>query len=299
MRKTIHNLSFIIVLLTIVVSGVGLFWADGGAPFAVKSLYGNEIELFGNGIYKNDNAFLAPIFKGTDCVMFFISVPFLLLFIYVDKKQHSFKSLLRLTSFLFVVFYYAINLAFGVTFNALHLVYTLLLSICFFTGLICIQVLKDEYEKDFSTTFKATLGLKTFIIISGIMLFVAWLPDIISAHISDKPLSYLENYTTSVTYIIDMGFISPLLFLSLYLLRKHIFYGVCSLSMLLSLSMMIGIILPFQTWFQLQSGIDIPLPELITKVIIFIVLSVFAIYFNQKLYKTLVSAKSELAKSLE
>ncbi len=287
MRKTIHNLSFIIALLTIVVSGFGLFWTDGGLPFTVRSLYGNEIELFGNGIYKNDNAFLAPIFRGTDCVIFFITVPFLLFFIYLDKKQRSFKSLLRLTSFLFVIFYYAINLAFGVIFNNLHLAYTLLLSLCFFTGLICIQVLKDKYEKDFATTFKATLGLKTFIIISGIMLFVAWLPDIISAHISGKPLSYLENYTTSVTYIIDMGFISPLLFLSLYLLRKHIFYGVCLLSILLSLSMMIGIILPVQTWFQLHGGIDISLPELITKVIIFIVLSVFAVYFNRKLYKSI------------
>ncbi|PIE48337.1 MAG: hypothetical protein CSA40_00975 [Flavobacteriales bacterium] len=84
-----------------------------------------------------------------------------------------------------------------------------------------------------------------------------------------------------------MGFISPLLFLSLYLLKKHVFYGVCLLSMLMSLSMMIGIILPFQTWFQLQSGIDIPLPELITKVVIFIVLSVFAFYFNRKLYKSI------------
>ncbi len=287
MRKSIHKLSFIIALLTLVVSGAGLFWTDGGEPFTVTSLYGNKIELFGNGIYKNDNAFLAPIFRGTDCVTFFISVPLLLLFIYLDKKQQSFKSLLRLNSFLFVIFYYAVNLAFGVIFNELHLVYTLLLSICFFTELICIHVLKEKYEKDFSTTFKATLGFKTFVIISGIMLFAAWLPDIISAHISDKPLSYLENYTTSVTYILDMGFISPLLFLTLYLLKKHIFYGVSLLSMLLSLSMMIGIILPFQTWFQLQSGIDISLPELITKVIVFIVLSVFAIYFNRKLYKSI------------
>ncbi len=287
MQKTIHNLSFIIALLTIIVSGIGLFWTDGGVPFTVKSPYGSEIELFGKGIYKNDNAFVAPIFRGTDCAMLFISVPLLLLLIYLDKKQRSFKSLLRLTSFLFVIFYYAINLAFGVIFNELHLVYTLLLSMCFFTGLICIHVLKDKYEKDFSTTFKVTVGLKTFIIMGGMVLFAAWLPDIISAHISDKPLSYLENYTTSVTYILDMGFISPLLFLSLYLLKKHIFYGVCLLSMLLSLSMMIGIILPFQTWFQRQGGINISLPELMTKVIIFIVLSVFAIYFHRKLYKSI------------
>ncbi len=287
MRKSIHNLSIIIVILTIVVSGVGLFWTDGGSPFTVNSMYGNEIELYGNGIYKNDNAFLAPIFRGTDCVTLFLTVPLLLFFIYMDKKQQTFKSLLRLTSFLFVILYYAVNLAFGVIFNELHLVYTLLLSTSFFTVLICIQLLKDKYEKEFSITFKATLGLKVFIVISGIMLFVAWLPDIINAHISGKPLAYLENYTTSATYIIDMGFISPLLFLSLYLLKRKTFYGVSLLSMLLSLSMVIGIILPFQTLFQILSGINTPMPELITKVIIFVVLSIFAIYFNRKLYKSI------------
>lgn len=229
MRKRIHILAFIIILLTLIVSGVGLFWTDGGMSFTVNSPYGNEIELYGNGIYKNDNSFLAPIFRGTDCVMFFISAPILLLFTYLDKKQHEFKSLLRLTSFLFVIFYYAFSLAFGVIFNTLHLVYTLLLSLSFFTLLLSIKALSNEYAKDFSTSFRTTLGLEIFIAASGIALFIAWLPDIINAHLSSKPLSYLENYTTSVTYILDMGFISPLLCMSLYLLKKYTFYGVCLL----------------------------------------------------------------------
>lgn len=223
MRKKIYILTLVITVLTLIVSGIGLFWMDEGLPFTVKSLYGNQIELYGNGIYKNDNSFLAPVFRGTDCVMFFISASILLLFTYLDKKQHDFKSLLRLTSFLFVIFYYAFSLAFGVIFNTLHLVYTLLLSLSFFTLLLSIKALSNEYAKDFSTSFRVNLSFKIFIITSGIALFVAWLPDIINAHIFNKPLSYLENYTTSVTYILDMGFISPLLFMSLYLLKKYTF----------------------------------------------------------------------------
>lgn len=288
MRRTIHVLTIIIAILTLIVSGVALFWTDGGTSFFVQSIYGNEIEIYGNGLYKNDNAFLAPIFRGTDCVYFFIGTPLLLLFTYLDRNQQSFKSLLRLSSFLFVVLYYVIHLAFGVVFNYLHLIYMLLLSLNVFALLICLKVLSSVYAKDFKTIFQATLGLKIFIIISGIALFVAWLPDIISAHLNDSPLSYLENYTTSVTYILDMGFISPLLLFSLYLLKRFPFYGVCLLSMLLYLSMLIGIILPFQTWFQISSGIDIPLPELITKVLMFIILSVFAFYFNRKLYQSIV-----------
>lgn len=285
MRKSVHILSTITVLITALVSSIGVFFTDDGATFTTISQYGNEIELYGNGIYKNDAAFLAPIFRGTDFVMLLVVVPLLCYAIYSDKKQNSIKSLLRLTSLLFVVFYYAFNLAFGVIFNHIHLVYTALVSVSFFALLTSIKALSNYYSQDFTTTLKPTLGLKIFIIISGIALFIAWLPDIISAHLSDQPLSYLENYTTSITYVLDMGFISPLLFLSLYLLKKHSFYGVCLLSMLLYLSMLIGVILPAQTWFQMQSGIDIPLPALITKVFIFILLSAFAFYFNRKLVK--------------
>lgn len=283
-RKMLHILAIFVVLLTIITSGAGVFFTDGGVAFKAVSQYGNEIELYGNGIYKNDAYFLAPIFRGTDFAMLVIVVPLLIYFIISDKKKRSFKSLLRLVSLLFVILYYTINLAFGVVFNPLHLVYTFLLSISLFTLVFGNKILERNYYTGFSTTFQPSLGLKIFIIISGIALFVAWLPDIIIALTEDKPLTYLENYTTSVTYILDMGFISPMLFLSLYLLKKQPFYGVCLLSMLLYLSMIIGLILPAQTWFQLQSGIDIPLPALITKVAIFILLATFAFYFNRKLY---------------
>lgn len=284
MRQTIHTLVIIAIALLIVASGSGVFCIDDGMPFTVISQYGNEITLYGKGIYKNDAAFLAPIFRGTDFVMLFVVVPLLTFFLFSDKKRRSFKSLLTLNSALFMVLYYAVNVAFGIVFNSLHLVYTALLSVTFFALCTAIFELVKVYSKGFSNDFKITNGLKIFIFVSGIALFGAWLPDIISAHLSAKPLSYLENYTTSVTYVLDMGFVSPLLFIALYLLKKRPFYGVCLLSMLLYLSMLIGIILPVQTWFQLQSGIEIPFPELLSKVLIFILLSVVSFYFNQRLF---------------
>lgn len=285
MKNTIHVLSLFIVVLIIVTSSAGLFWFDGGNSFILINQCVVNMKICGIGLYKNDSAFLAPIFRGTDFITLIVTVPLLLYFIYLDKKQNTFVSLLRLYSLLFTVFYYAFSLAFGVIFNYLHLVYTILLSVTFFTLVLVLKTLNNYYSQTFSTSFKTTVGLKIFISVSGVALFGAWLPDIIQAHISGQPLSYLENYTTSVTYILDMGFISPLLFLSLFLLKKHPFYGVCLLSMLLYLSMLIGIILPAQTYFQIQSGIDIPLPALISKVLIFILLSLFAFYFNQKLYQ--------------
>ena len=41
--------------------------------------------------------------------------------------------------------------------------------------------------------------------------------------------------------------------------------------------------LPIQTIFQLAAGISIPIPALITKVFIFVLLAVFAVFFDYRL----------------
>ena len=51
------------------------------------------------------------------------------------------------------------------------------------------------------------------------------------------------------------------------------------------LCLIVGIMLPVQTIFQILAGIELPIPALITKVFIFIILAVFALYFDRKLRK--------------
>lgn len=165
MKKLIHILTFIVVVFAFITSGVGLFYTNGGEVYTIISQYGNEIKLYGNGIYKNDSAFLAPIFRGTDFIVFFVVIPLLLYFIYLDKKLKSLKSSLRLTSLLFVIFYYAFGIAFGVIFNALHLVYIVLLSTSFFALLFATHQLTTEYSTNFEIDFKIDFGLKTLIFI--------------------------------------------------------------------------------------------------------------------------------------
>jgi hypothetical protein len=49
----------------------------------------------------------------------------------------------------------------------------------------------------------------------------------------------------------------------------------------------IGVMLPFQTLYQTLAGIETPIPVLIIKVGIFVLLAAFATYFNVKYYKNL------------
>lgn len=81
--------------------------------------------------------------------------------------------------------------------------------------------------------------------IAGISLFIAWFPDIVTSIINRTSLELIEVYTTEITYVPDMG-----------------------------------IMLPIQSVFQLFGGISIPFPALITKIFIFVILAVFAVYFE-------------------
>lgn len=67
--------------------------------------------------------------------------------------------------------------------------------------------------------------MKAFLLIAGIALFVAWLPDIITSIIRGTSLELLEVYTTEITYVLDMGIISPLIFITYYLAKWEEAYG--------------------------------------------------------------------------
>ena len=45
----------------------------------------------------------------------------------------------------------------------------------------------------------------------------------------------------------------------------------------------VGIMLPIQTVFQLLSGISLTIPVIITKVLIFVMLALFAVFFEHKM----------------
>lgn len=108
----------------------------------------------------------------------------------------------------------------------MHLVYILLFGLCFFT--VCFKAAKlytIGIRQRRVCSYPFTKGMKAFLLIAGIALFVAWLPDIITSIIRGTSLELLEVYTTEITYVLDMGIISPLIFITYYLAKWEEAYG--------------------------------------------------------------------------
>lgn len=287
MNKAIYILSGIIILLGLISSGIGFFYHSGGEPFEVVNQYGDIVRMYGTGLYSHDSYFKAPIFRGTDFTILFVGCPSLLMALLYDIRNKSLKSRYFLISIIACFTYYAASIAFGITYNALHLIYTLLLSACFFNLIFTIMSLKTAKLSENLVNPFPYRGAYVFLFLTGIALFVAWLPDIITAFLENRPLLLIETYTTEITYVLDMGIIAPTAFICIYLLKKRKNLGYIILDMLLTLCIIIGIMLPIQTAFQVQAGIQIPQGVLITKISSFCILALFALYFKVKLCRAL------------
>lgn len=199
MTKRRDIIAVIIILLMCVTTITGILSLDFSHAYDFENQYGQSISIYGYGIYAFDSYFKAPIFIGTDMCILFVLVP---MFLYTYGKYRNGEdsvSELKLISVYAVILYYAVSLVFGVTYNRLFMVYVALFSLSLF-GMFW-HVKKMKWNKA----------------------------------ITGDTLSLIEIYTTENTYVLDMGIISPLCFVCLYLLQKREPLGTMILVILLKL----------------------------------------------------------------
>ncbi len=278
MERRKDYLAIITMILMLITGVAGIMSIDFTRSYEVVNQYGHTVQMYGYGIYAYDTFFSAPISIGTDFCIVFAVFP-LFLFTYISyRKKGSETTRLKLISVYAVVLYYAASLSFGVTYNRLFLGYVALFACSLFGMFAQISCRKPV------TAVTATKGVSVFLILSGIALIVAWFPDLLPSLINGGTLSLIGVYTTNITYVLDMGIISPICFITLFLLKKRNAMGTLLLAVMLKLCIIVGIMMIPQTICQMLSGCDIPIPALVTKSLSFVVLGGFAYYFNRKLY---------------
>lgn len=279
MKKRIPEI--LIILLLIIVSLCGILSLDFSNSCSYINQYGDEVKLFGSGIYKDDSYFKAPIHIGSDlCVLFFL-VPLFVISVIKDLRASTTKTQLRLVSIEAISLYYAVCLCIGVKYNRIFVIYVILFSLLFFT---LIKRMRDLNKFNFSFQMKKSDA--AFLIFSGISLCVAWWPDIIPTILKGTSLKLIENYTTEPTYVLDLGIISPLCFISLVLMKKKESLGLVLYAILLQSIIVVAVMMITQSAVQFVSGAQIPLPALISKSVIFIILGLFAAALDLRRRKT-------------
>lgn len=281
MKKALSVLSIITACSSIVSACVGVFYTNGGAMRIVTNIYGQQITLYGDGIYANNSLLKVAATKGTDIVMIAAGLSLLaLILFYRNKKAHA----LMQSGLLLIILYATACLIMGVSFNRLFLLYVLQFGSALFAIVLSLyHVLNIEIYKE-QIYERHLKGTGIFMLISGGSVLI-WLTFILPAVISGYPLETIEIYTTEPTFAIDLAIVLPsLVFCGIALLRKKKI-GYKLAPVMLAFLIGVGACVISQTLFQMSLGIILSTGQLFGLVGSFIILGIFALMLNIRLLK--------------
>lgn len=288
-RIKVHRdyLAVATMILLVICTIAGILSLSFEHSYDVVNQYGQTVKMYGYGVYAHDTYFQAPISIGSDICILLVLVPLFAYSYHRYRKDGRTIERLRLISVYGVAFYYAASIVLGLTYNSLFLVYMALFSVSLF------GMFRQIAGMEVKAVSSPTRGFDIFLLLSGTALFVAWLPDVVPTILNGTPLSTVGIYHTCVTYVLDMGIISPLCFVCFYLLKKKNSTGVILQAILLRACIVVGIMMLPQMICQAASGCELPLPALITKSFSFMLLGGAAFYFDRRLYRELGKSEKE------
>ncbi len=206
----IKGLSILAAILILLSSVAGIVLDDGGKPFHVSSLRGNDVVMYGGeGVYRFDSLQKAVLFRGFDWANLVISLPVLLWGIYASKSGRFSASLVIASVFCYLAYNYLIGVM-GNAFNNLFLVWTTLFS----TGLFGLILLLTKMD---ISSLPGKIGrnfprksLSVYMIILGLFLLTQYLMQIIPAMFTGTAPASLEIYTTLELAALELGIMVPL-----------------------------------------------------------------------------------------
>jgi hypothetical protein len=274
MSNTLTILSVLVAILAAVYSGIGLFSTGGQGSFEFTTLHGQTVDIYGQGIYRNDAAFRAPIFRGTDAVTLFLCVPALLIAL-AWYRRGSLRGGLLLTSMLAYFLYNSASLGFGAAYNNILLLYIASFSASLFALVFAVQNI-DLHTLAARTSPKLPrVWISVFLFVAGLSLIV-WLMDIVVALSSNGVPGTLGPYSTAATYVIDLGIILPTAYLAGILVLRRSPWGTLLASILITVNISIGLVVASQSIMQALDGIFLTPGQYAAYVAPFVTLSLIA-----------------------
>jgi hypothetical protein len=269
----------LVAVLTVITAGAGLFWQNEGSSYRFTTLNGENVEIYGQGVYEHDTIFSAGAIQGADVVSLFVGLP-LLAVSFLLYRRGSLRGGFLLASVLAYYFYYSASLELVVAYNNLYLVYLALFSVSFFALVLTLTAIDlSSLPARFSSRLPRR-GMAIFMFVVGMGVAFIWLSDVINAQITNGVPEALGSHTTLVTYTIDVGIIAPACLLAGILILRRAPLGYLLTGLLTIMLGLIGAMVIGQTVMQLNLGLQFSAGQLIGKVSTWIVMGGIAIWLS-------------------
>lgn len=274
----------LIAILAVVIAGVGLFSQGGDGAFSFSTVYGDTVEIYGQGIYRHDTSFVAALFKGTDAITLFVSLP-LLLVGYGLYRRGSLRGSIFLIGMLLYFLYVGVTYTFSVIFNSLFLVYTALFSASLFATIIALTTFDTQYLESKVTSNMPRRGIAIFMFVAGLGTMMLWLSELIAPIMTGQAPVNLGHYTTMFTHGFDSAVITPATIITgIYLLKRKPL-GYLLAAPLLILCTIIGMTVIAQTTIQTLAGFVFPIGVYIGMIGSWVVMGAFAVGLATRFFR--------------
>lgn len=267
-------LSVIILVLALTTTIFSIFGQEAGEAFSFRSVQGEKVVLSGKGLYKFDTVFIASGFKSQDLVTLFIAIPFLLISTLYYRRGSLKAGLLLLGILAYFIYAYA-SLSLGAFYNELFLLYIAIFSCSLFSSILLWRNIHLSTEIINSLPKNAPA---VYIILSGILTLIVWLAPLIAATVENIVPAFLGHYTTLITYVLDLGIITPLTFISGYLILKNDPEGYKLLFPLIGIIIFLIPVISLATYFQVRAGTSFSAGEIIGPISGFLLLGLFGVW---------------------
>jgi hypothetical protein len=285
-NSTLNWLAPLIAILAIITAGVVLFSQGGDGPFHFTTIYGDTVEIYGQGIYHHDSSFVAALFKGTDAVTLFVGIP-LLLVSYLSHRRGSLRGSIFLIGILFYFLYLGVTYTFSAIFNSLFLVYTALFSAGLFAAIIALTTFDTQHLAGRVTTGMSRRGIAIFMFVAGFGTLMLWLSELVGPLMTGQAPANLGPYTTMFTHGFDSAVITPACVITgIYLLKRKPL-GYLLAAPLLILCTLIGVVVIGQTISQTLAGFVFPIGVYIGMIGLWVVMGAFAIGLTIKFFRNI------------
>jgi hypothetical protein len=279
-------LASLTALLGGMAAGIGFFTNRPSNPYTITTLRGEEVEIYGEGIYAYDSLFFAAGYKGQDAVALFLGVPALIVALLLYQRG-SLVGHLLLTGLLGYFLYVYSSVALGVAYNSIFILYIGAFASALFAFIISFNAMLLRLNAIGQFGKMPTRSLFIFMLIAGGITLFAWGAPIIQAMREGVSPARMAHYTTMVTYVIDLAVITPSTFIASYLLYKNQPSGIVLAVPLLTLLLLLTPQIIFSTIFQYRAGVAFETAEIVGPVVGFIILGSASLYFLIRIFSNI------------
>ncbi len=275
--KLVVLLAVLIIVLALIAIGGGFFWPAAGAPFPFTSLRGQQVQIYGQGLYRYDTLFTGAANRGTDVVTLVGALP-LLAYATLRYRRGSLRGGLLLLGTLVYFLYVYSSYALGIAFNPLFLVYIALFSASLFAFVLLFASIDRQLLTAHLAAALPRRPVAIFMFFSGLATLAIWLQPLLNELTQNQLPAFVGSYSTKITDVLDLGIITPATFIAGTLIWRRDGLGYLVGFSLLVLEILLTPMIAAQTVSQLLAGLLFTPAQLIGPIIGFATLGLLALW---------------------